>query len=114
MAGDCFAAYGIPADCHPKIRRILEYWLSLHPAAGGLPARRHVDPHDIPELLDSVALIDVVRDPIRFRLRLVGTRIVEFRGCDRTGGWLDEAWPGFSGTDSYRQYLEVAESGVPR
>lgn len=113
-AGDCFAAYGIPTDCHPKIRRILEYWLSLHPAAGELPGRRHLDPNDIPDLLDSVALIDVARDPIRFRLRLVGTRIVDFRGCDGTGKWMDEALPGFAGTDSYRQYVEVAETGEPR
>lgn len=111
---DLSASLSIPADCHPKIRGLFDYWLSIHPAAGALPGRQHFDPREIGGLLNGIALIDVVHDPLRFRMRLVGTHIVEFRGCDRTGEWMDEAFPGFPGTDAHRQYIEVVETGTPR
>lgn len=111
---DLSASYGIPTDCHPKITCLFDYWLSIRPAAGVLPGRQHFDPREIHRLLNGIALIDVVHDPLRFRMRLVGTHIAEFRGCDRTGEWMDEAFPGFPGTDAHRQYIEAVETGTPR
>lgn len=81
-----------PDSCDPKIRAVVEYWLSKHPESG-LPGRQHIDPVDIPHLLPNVWLIDVVRDPLRFRFRLMGTLVVEYAGEDNTGKWFDERWP---------------------
>lgn len=84
----------IPDDCHPKIKALVDYWLSIHPDKG-LPGRQHFDPRDIPTLLSNIWLVDVFQEPLRFRFRLFGTRIVDYAGEDNTGKWLDERWPDF-------------------
>lgn len=40
-------------------------------------------------MLGSVALVDVLYDPLRFRFRLVGTRIARRWGFDMTGRMVD-------------------------
>jgi hypothetical protein len=99
----------IPADCHPKVRAIIDYWTSVHPKEGGLPGRQHIDPVDIPLLLPNIWLIDVRRDPYRFRFRLVGTQIVNYAGEDNTGKWFDERMPDFDPS----VFIDVVETGKP-
>ncbi|MDP6830845.1 MAG: PAS domain-containing protein [Alphaproteobacteria bacterium] len=72
----------------PKLRQLRDYWLE---ACGDrrMPSRRDIDPISIPHLLPNITLIDVVRDPLRFRYRLIGTAITELTGRDATGRWLD-------------------------
>lgn len=103
----------LPGDAAPKIKTLLDYWRSIHPADGGLPGRRHLDPIDIPELLPNIWMIDVKRDPLRFRLRLVGTEIVRFTGRDATGRWLDEIYPGYAESDAFAFHSAVAREGKP-
>ncbi|MCZ6858922.1 MAG: PAS domain-containing protein [Alphaproteobacteria bacterium] len=56
-----------------------------------LPSRAHFDPVTMPpQLLPWIAIFDVETDPTRFRVRLVGTGIVEAGGLDITGNYLDE------------------------
>lgn len=100
----------LPDDCHPKIRAIFDYWRSIHPdgPSGALPGRQHFDPVDIPNLLPNVWLIDVVPDIIRFRMRLVGTRVVAYAGEDSTGLWIDEKWPDFNDA-IYRRLVETRQ-----
>ncbi|MEO3429808.1 PAS domain-containing protein [Pelagibius sp. CAU 1746] len=52
------------------------YWRSR---CKGLPfpARADIDPVDIPSLLEHLMLLDVLRDPLDFRYRLIGGHIVE-------------------------------------
>lgn len=85
---------GVPDECHPKVTALVDYWLSIHPEKG-LPGRQHFDPRDIPSMLSNIWLVDVFQDPLRFRFRLFGTRIVDYAGEDNTGKWLDERWPDF-------------------
>jgi hypothetical protein len=84
----------VPDDCHPKIRELVDYWKAVRPA-GGLPGRRHLDPAALPHLLPNIWLIDVAREPLRFRMRLLGSRITDYAGEDNTGVWFDERWPDF-------------------
>lgn len=101
MAGEyalaCRGATGLPVpdDCHPKIQAILSYWQSRRPG-NRLPGRQHLDPIDIPRLLPNIWLIDVTHNPMRFRMRLVGTRVVAYAGEDNTGAWIDEKWPDYN------------------
>lgn len=57
-----------------------------------MPSRADLDPLDIPELLKDLILADVEQEPdgVRFRYRLVGTRVEEFIGRSLTGKYLDE------------------------
>ena len=102
------------AAWHPKIRQLHDYWRHIHPAPGRLPGRQHFDPLQVHALLPSLWLLDVVRTPLRFRYRLVGTRITDALGRDTTGLWLDDVHIDFHpGSPTYRHYLSVAEHGQP-
>jgi hypothetical protein len=65
---------------HPALVEIYRHWLSLCPGEGELPGRQHLDPARFPHLLPQTWLLEVVHDPIRFRYRLVGTRIDQITG----------------------------------
>jgi len=54
------------------------------------PRRKDFDPVEIPRALGGITIFDVERDPWRFRVRIVGTRIVEETGRDTTGVYLDQ------------------------
>jgi hypothetical protein len=106
-------SFTLPEGAAPKIKALHRYWESIRPRDGVLPARRHFDPVDIPELLPNIWMIDVQRAPLRFRFRLVGTEIVKFTGRDVTGRWLDEVFPGYQASDAFRVHSAVAEGGRP-
>lgn len=116
--GDCIASVnychgGIPAECHPSVQAITDYWRSIHPGANTLPGRQHFDPIDVPALLANIRLVDVVGTPPRFQVRLTGTRLTQFHGASDTGRWLDEIYPDFRETATWQNYMRVVESRLP-
>lgn len=96
-------------DC---LKELLGYWISIHPRTR-LPSREDFDPLDVPKALPHLVLTDVERNPYRFRIRLMGTSVVEAIGSDFTGGYLDEVWPGSEDQLIIRHRIAVAESGMP-
>jgi hypothetical protein len=97
---------------HPKIHSLYGYWLKIHPGAG-LPGRRHFEPMDIPQLLPNLWLLDVERDPLRFRYRLVGTKLAEFFGKAIKGGYLgDSTKPHFT-EQHLAHYEDVVANRIP-
>lgn len=99
---------------HPKIRELHAYWRSIHPPDRRLPGRQHFNPLAVTPLLPNIWLLDVIREPLRFRYRLVGTRIVDTLGGERTGQWLHEAHPEFDpSAPRFSHYTQVARSGEP-
>src|SRR5690349_16148090 len=59
----------------PRLRQAFDYWESKR-AGRTMPARRDLDPVDIPALLSWLMLIDVIRKPtLDFRYRLIGNEI---------------------------------------
>jgi hypothetical protein len=98
-----------PPTADQRVRRLYEYWRSIHPADGSLPGRQHVDPADIPALLPWLWLVDVQREPLRFRYRLLGTEHVRVLGRDYTGQWIDEAHPAFLGSNAHGQFIVAVE-----
>lgn len=107
-----FVQGGIPERCHPGITSITRYWESIHPAQG-LPGRQHFDPVVIPNLLANIRLVDVVGHPLRFRVRLTGSRLSEFFGASDTGRWMDEIYPRFEKTATFENYLRVCKTRSP-
>ncbi len=55
-----------------------------------MPSRADLDPLDIRDLLPNVVLLDVANDPLDFRYRLIGTKIVSQLNNDHTGKWMSE------------------------
>ncbi|HZK89774.1 MAG TPA: PAS domain-containing protein [Stellaceae bacterium] len=118
VAGDygVWTDHRIPVDrsCwHPLLRRFYEYWLKVAPP-GRLPGRQHIAPEDIVPLLSRLWMLDVCRDPLRFRYRLVGTDITRSLRRELTGMWLDEAQPQWVDNvtlrDRYRFILETGQA----
>jgi hypothetical protein len=73
----------------PCLRRLYEYWLERK-GDRRFPARRDLDPLDFPYALGSIMLLDVLRDPLRFRVRLHGTELVKRDTRDFTGKFFDD------------------------
>ena len=72
----------------PKLRRLHAIWLSKC-TPGRLPGRADFDPIELPPaLLPWITIFDV--EGARFRIRIVGTGIVEALGQDNTGQYADD------------------------
>jgi hypothetical protein len=106
----------IPADrsaWHSLVAQCHDYWRRIAPP-GRLPGRQHVWPGDMVPYLPHVWLLDVVREPLRFRYRLIGTAEVRVLGTDLTGRWLDEVHGETWDDPSVRDRLRfMAETGRP-
>lgn len=96
------------------LRTLFEYWDGQRPVPGRLPARRDIDPLDIPKLLPCIYVLDVERDPMRFRFRLVGTSIIDWFKRDATGMYMDDPEYGRQVEVILTHYLEVVDAARPR
>ncbi|SMF45827.1 PAS domain-containing protein [Tistlia consotensis] len=94
--------FGAAQIANPLLRDLYLYWADKWHGPY-MPTRADIDPLDMPALLPMIYLVDVERQPLRFRFRLVGTRVVSWFGRDMTGQYVEEAqvW----------RYREVAETG---
>jgi hypothetical protein len=102
--------YRIPADrfaWHPSVGQFFDYWVAIAPPAR-LPGRQHVAPEQIPRLLSRIWMLDVYRDPLRYRYRLCGTEMVRSLGREVTGTWLDEVHPELIANPEPRDRLRFA------
>ena len=73
-----------------------------------MPSRGDFDPIAVPPILPHLSLMEVVHgEPMRFRVRLMGTALVERFG-ENTGRYLDEV--GFG--DSYEAVAEAYKACV--
>lgn len=111
-----WTGYRVPADrsdWHPLVRQFYSYWLAIAPS-GKLPGRQHVVPENIAALWTRLFLLDVYRQPLRFRYRLCGTELVRSLGREMTGAWLDEAHPQLlDNPESRDRYSFMVETGCP-
>jgi hypothetical protein len=73
----------------PILRRLLADWEARR-FAYTLPGRADFDVLDLKYCLGSIALFDVLYEPLRFRFRVHGTGIVRRVGYEMTGKELDE------------------------
>ncbi len=102
-----------PEAMHPIVRALYEHWRAIHPPHG-LPGRQHFDPMAVPALLRNVWLLDVERDPFRFRYRVIGSALIEAGTPVRTGAWLHEAMPEPAGRrDMEAFFIRAVETGAP-
>jgi hypothetical protein len=91
-----------------RLRRLYEYWL-IKKRDRRLPARSDIDPLDFTYVLGHVMLLDVLRDPLRFRVRLHGTDMVMRAGYDLTGKLMDDL-----PDPDYRRYVRERCEGLVR
>jgi hypothetical protein len=104
-----------------RLMPVLDLWQRAVEAGRPL-RRRDLDPLAFHHLLATSYLVDVVhhapaashdagpRRRCRYRYRLIGSRIVERLGRDRTGWWLDEVYP----PETFRMVVESFDEVVRR
>jgi len=99
---------------HPRLREFYTYWQSKR-HGNKLPARRDIDPIEVPRLLPTLVLIDVVRESggPRFRYRLIGSEVVDKHRENFTGQWIDEAIGPEAGARVIDNMKRVVETGEP-
>ncbi|MBL4905987.1 MAG: PAS domain-containing protein [Sneathiella sp.] len=90
----------------------LDYYLKIHPEIS-LPSRDDFDPFEIPALLQSVTLVDVERNPYRFKYRVMGSNVTYNMEFEGTGKYLDELVPGVETQFPHLDRVTVVESGLP-
>jgi hypothetical protein len=95
------------------VRQAYEYWLGKC-VRGRLPGRADLRPEELRAALPYIFLVDVTRDPLGFRFRLVGTRITEWAGQEFTGVAVDEPAYGAQWRRVFDTYAAVVESRRPQ
>src|SRR3546814_16760855 len=79
-----------PEECRfAAAAGLYRYWLACRQGRR-FPARADLDPLQMRGALGNLPLIEVHRDPLRFRLRLVGTNQTARLGFDPTRLWPDD------------------------
>lgn len=78
-----------------------------------MPSRGDINPRDIPRLLPFVSLIEVEREPVRYRVRLAGTRLFDFYNGEITGKYVDELEWGAQRDYWISSYRRVADAALP-
>ena len=102
-----------PVDVSMEIRdehllRFYRYWVERK-GTRRFPSRSDIDPQDFHYLLGNVMLLDVLGDPLRFRIRLHGSTMVMRAGYDLTGKFLDDL-----PIPEYRRYVLERCKGLVR
>ena len=95
-----------------RVLALYRYWLALR-GARRFPARRDIEPTDIPHLLSGIVLLDVHYEPLDFEYRLIGGDIVARSGLLK-GKRVREAALRNPASTAYANYCRMIASGVPQ
>ncbi len=85
---------------------IFDYWQTKK-GTRRAPARSDIDPLDFPTLLPNIFMFDVLRDPLDYRMRLIGTNLTQVMERDCTGFLFDEIYKGSSAKKLRREYEQA-------
>ncbi len=96
-----------------KLRKLYDYWRGKH-HNDRLPSRTDIDPVEIPNLLNNIALFRVVGDGEDFVFDLAGAQIEEVHGYSLKGVAISEQRTSLEVTPAVEQYREVAREAEPR
>lgn len=95
-----------------RLVQALEYWQRKR-GNRSMPSRTDIDPSEIQDLLPNVVLVDVLHDPLDFRIRLDGTAVVEQQRGDYTGQLFSTLWPNVSESRMWHDYTTVVRTRRP-
>ncbi|MBV8535853.1 MAG: PAS domain-containing protein [Alphaproteobacteria bacterium] len=96
----------------PQLRRLHEDW-DQRRRGREFPARADFDPLDLKYILGDLSLVDVLRDPLRFRYRLHASNLVNRGGIDMTGRLVDEMPDERRRGNTLRHYNKVMSGRAP-
>lgn len=82
--------YAMPRTIDPRLKRVLAYWEKLKRAENAMPFWDDVKPSALPDLADSLMLINVFTKPERFRFATIGQRLTKLFGESVSGRFIDD------------------------
>jgi len=94
------------------VRRIAAYWLSKC-TGDRPPSRTDILPEEIGRDLPFVYLVDVLREPLAFRFRLVGTQVTVWSEKDYTGLTVNAAEYGPNWQPIHDAYCDLVATPRP-
>jgi len=97
----------------PDMMSLYVYWDGKR-RDRAMPARQDIDPGEIVWLLPHLMLVDVEGPPPEFRMRLIGTAIVQRFGQELTGRYLREIDLDGVTERIQAEYEDVVRSRQPR
>jgi hypothetical protein len=97
---------------HGIIKQAYAYWERVR-GDRSVPCRADVDPTEIPSILPHLILIDVTRNPLDFRFRLVGTYVDRHVNDSYTGKRHRDVPTKGPGSTIWRNLSRVVETGAP-
>jgi hypothetical protein len=77
------------------------------------PARADFDPLDLRYIIGNLSLLDVLRDPLRFRYRIHSTNMAQWLGFDLTGKEVDDSPNIERGAQIKDHFIEVIDREGP-
>jgi len=98
---------------NPVVKRAYEYWTDKS-ASGRLPSRSDIKPQELHGLLPWLFLVDVLRAPLRFKFRLVGTELTRWAGREYTGIVIGDRDCEESWQQAFDDFRSVVDVRVPR
>ena len=91
-----------------RLSRLFRIWKEIR-GPQGLPSRADLSPERLGFILGQITIVDILRDPINFRYRLIGTRLEEAGRRGDQGKTLDQVEPASYRdmiTKSFRQVVD--------
>ena len=88
------------------------YWEQKR-AGRRMPSRDDIDPLDIRDCMPTIIICEIEPEPLRFRYRLIGTRLTELVHRDVTGKYIDESLYGDNVEVVEGPFLEAYQTRAP-
>ena len=97
---------------YPEQQQLYDYWDSKR---GGrfAPSRGDIDPIDFPHLLPNLCIYKIHRNPLRYEVTLMGTRVVEIWGVDYTGKFVEDVLLGPVYDQVTEQFRHIVNNKEP-
>jgi hypothetical protein len=96
----------------PTLQRLYLDWDSRR-CGREFPSRADFDPCDLTYVLGNLSLLDVLRNPVRFRYRLHASKTATRIGVDLTGKFVDQIPDRAHAKLANEHCLEVLDSRTP-
>jgi hypothetical protein len=95
-----------------RLRQLFEHWQRLR-GSRPMPRRAELKPEDIHYAIGSVSLVEVLRNPLNFRFKLIAKRAERLGRHSDQGKLLDEIEPPFFREFLRGYYVRVVETLEP-
>ena len=95
-----------------RLKLVYNYWLSIR-GDRSMPSRKDFDPAKVAKALPGIAIVEVLRDPIDFRYRLIGTDIDYHSEKSHTGQLISEIPDRAAPNTVWQNFINICKSKLP-